>query len=537
MKRVARVVAILVVVLLVVAISLPFLIDANQFRPRLEAELTKALGRDVKLGDLKLSILSGGVTASDLSIADDPAFSPTNFLSAKTLAVGVELQPLIFSKKLNVTGIAIDGPEISLLQSASGAWNFSSLGGKSAAPTTTAPPPSNSSPPNLSVKLVKITNGRISLKKTGDLQPQVLEKVNLEVDNFSEASSFPFSLAATLQGGGDLKLEGKAGPLDSADLSATPFQANLKLTNVDLVPTGFVRASTGFGGVVSIDGSVASTGPAIQVKGAIKADKLKIVKGGTPARKPVAFDFTINHDALKHSGTLSSGVVHIGSAQAALTGTYRLEGAETLVNMKLAAPSMAVSELVEMLPPLDVVLPNGSSLQGGTLTTNLTVEGPTDKLVAAGSLAIKNTKLAGFDLGSKLKTIATLAGIKVARDTDFQDLSANVHSDPAVTRVENISVTATGIGELTGAGTMTAAHALDFKMRAKLRNSGGVMSYVSSKGEATIPFSIQGTSSDPKFVPDVKGIATEQLKSLTTPETGKAVDGILNGIFGRKKPN
>src|SRR5579863_134907 len=118
MKRVARVLAILVVLLLAVAISLPFLIDANQFRPRLEAELTKALGREVKLADLKLSILSGGVTASDLTIADDPAFSPTNFLSAKTLAVGVELQPLVFSKKLNVTGIQIDGPEISLIQSA-----------------------------------------------------------------------------------------------------------------------------------------------------------------------------------------------------------------------------------------------------------------------------------------------------------------------------------------------------------------------------------------------------------------------------------
>jgi AsmA protein len=464
MKRVARVLGILVAVLLVIAVSLPFLIDANQFRPRLDAELTKALGRDVKLGDLKLSILSGGVTATDLSIADDPAFSRANFLSAQKLAVGVELQPLIFSKKLNVTDIEIDRPEISLIQSASGVWNFSSLGGKSSPPSTA--PPSNGPPLDLSVKLVKITGGRISLKKAGDPQPQVLDKVNLEVDDFSAASSFPFSLTAAIQGGGDLKLDGKAGPLDSADLAATPFQANLKLLSVDLVPAGFVRASTGFGGVVSIDGSVASNGRAIQVKGAIKADKLKIVKGGTPARKPVAFDFTLDHDTLKHSGTLGSGVVHIGSAQAAFTGTYRLEGAETFLNMKLAAPSMAVSELVEMLPPLDVVLPNGSSLQGGSLTANLAVAGPTDKLIATGSLALKNTKLAGFDLGSKLQTIATLAGIKVARDTDFQNLSADVHSDPSVTRVENISVIATDLGELTGAGTVSAAHALDFKMRA-----------------------------------------------------------------------
>lgn len=536
MKRVARVLGILVALLLVIALSLPFLIDANQFRPRLEAELTKALARDVKLADLKLSILSGGVTATGLSITDDPAFSRNNFLSAESLKVGVELQPLIFSRKLNVTGIEIDGPEISLIQSVSGAWNFSTLGGKSSAPKT-AEPPSTTAPPDLSVKLVRITGGRISLKKAGDPQPHVFDKVNLEVDDFSATAAFPFSLSAAIQGGGDLKLNGKAGPLDSADLAATPFQASLKLTNVDLVPAGFVRASTGFGGLVSIDGSVASNGRALQVKGAIKAEKLKIVKGGTPARKSVAFDFTLDHDAQKHSGTLSRGTVHIGNAQAALTGTYRLEGAETSLNMKLAAPSMAVSELVEMLPPLDVVLPNGSSLQGGTLTANLAVEGPTDKPVATGSLALKNTRLANFDLGSRLKTIATIAGIKVARDTDFQNLSADIHSDPDVTRVENISVVATDLGELTGAGTMTAAHALDFKMRAKLRNSGGVMSIVSTNGEATLPFSIQGTSSDPKFVPDVKGMAAEKLKSLTAPATGKAVGGLIDSIFGRKKTN
>jgi len=55
-KHALRWVAIVVAVLLVIAVALPFLIDANQFRPRLEATLTQALAREVKLGDLKLSI-------------------------------------------------------------------------------------------------------------------------------------------------------------------------------------------------------------------------------------------------------------------------------------------------------------------------------------------------------------------------------------------------------------------------------------------------------------------------------------------------
>ena len=212
MKRAFRWLAILVALLLVIALALPFLIDANQFRPRLEAALTQALAREVKLGDLKLSILSGGVTASDLNIADDASYSRTPFIRAKSLKVGVELQPLIFSRKLNVTGIEIENPEIALVQSSAGVWNFASMGAKS---ETKEPASSPGSMPDLTVKLVKITNGRLSLKMAGEAQLKVLEKVNIEVKDFAANASFPVSLAANIQGGGDVKLDGKAGPIYS----------------------------------------------------------------------------------------------------------------------------------------------------------------------------------------------------------------------------------------------------------------------------------------------------------------------------------
>ena len=73
MHRALKIVGIVVVVLLVIVIALPFLVDVNSFRPRLESELTAALGRQVKVGNLSLSLLSGSVSAEDLSVADDPA--------------------------------------------------------------------------------------------------------------------------------------------------------------------------------------------------------------------------------------------------------------------------------------------------------------------------------------------------------------------------------------------------------------------------------------------------------------------------------
>src|SRR5882672_10684007 len=143
MKRALKWIAIGVGVLVVAVIALIFLVDANRFRPTLESSLRDALHRDVKLGNLSLSLLSGSVEANDLEIGEDPSFGKAPFLRAKAIRVGVELWPLIFSKKLNVTGITIEKPEISLMQTPDGTWNYSSLGttgtAGSAGPATSVP--------------------------------------------------------------------------------------------------------------------------------------------------------------------------------------------------------------------------------------------------------------------------------------------------------------------------------------------------------------------------------------------------------------
>jgi AsmA protein len=384
---------------------------------------------------------------------------------------------------------------------------------------------------DLSVKQLKVTDGRLVLSKVGrKAKPEVFDKVNVEVNDFSAASVFPFSLTANATGGAGLKLQGKAGPLSSADASATPVDAQLTVTHLDLARSGFLPA-TGFSGLVSIDGTVASTGHQAQVKGNIKADELVLAKGGSPAKKSVAFDFDVDHDMDKHAGALRRGQVHIGAATASLTGTYRTEGDTTLLNMKLSGPSMPIPELQAMLPALDIVLPAGSSLQGGTAAANFTVTGPTDRLVVDGSASLNNTRLAGFDLGTKMRIVTQLAGIKNGPNTDIQNFSANVHIDPEGTRTDNISLIAPEIGELSGAGTVSASHALDFKMTAKV-HTGGVLAVMGSN--TNIPFRIAGTSSDPKFQPDIKAIATDKLKNFTGTDAGKAATSIIKGFFGNK---
>jgi AsmA protein len=78
-KRIAKWTGIFLAVLTLAVVSLPFLINVDQFRPTLQSELSRALGREVTLGNLRLKILSGEVTADDLSVAEDPAFGKPAF--------------------------------------------------------------------------------------------------------------------------------------------------------------------------------------------------------------------------------------------------------------------------------------------------------------------------------------------------------------------------------------------------------------------------------------------------------------------------
>ena len=525
-----KIIGIVVAVLVVIAIALPFLINVNSFRPKLESELTDALGRQVKVGNLSLSILSGSVSAEDLSIADDPAYSKDPFIRAKSLKVGVEVMPLIFSKTLHVTDITLDQPEIALLRDASGKWNFSSLGNKSA---KAAPASAPSSTPDLSVSKLDVKNGRLSVNRANSsIKPHVYDNVDISVRDFSPTSQFPFTISANLPAGGTAKLEGKAGPINSADVSESPIEAQINVKGLDLTASGFVEPSTGIAGVADFDGTLNSDGKVLRTSGTLKAAKLKLAVKGSPAPEPVTVKYATDYDLKKQGGTLTQGDVSLGKALAKLTGSYQSQGEATILNMKLNGDGMSVDDLQSFLPALGVILPSGSKLQGGTLSVNVGIAGPVDKLVIVGPIRLAQTKLAGFNLSSKMSAISALSGSQSGSDTSIQNLSTDARVAPEGIRTQNVNLTIPALGTVTGNGTISPAGALDYKMNASL--SGGAvtgltqLAGIGGKG-GSIPFFIQGTTSDPKFMPDVQGMVGSQLKN--------GLGGALGGLMGGKNTN
>ena len=541
MNRKLKIVAIVVAVLILIVIAIPFFIDANAFRPRLETELTEVLGRQVKVGNLSLSLLTGSVTADDISIADDPAFSKTPFVQAKSLKVGVEMVPLIFSKTLNVTNLTLNEPEISLVKAEnSEKWNFSSLGGnnKSAPKTGAATSSPNSEPaastpsanPNVSIAKLNVNDGRLTVSRAGSSdKPRVYDKVNITLSDFSFTTSFPFSVTARLPGDGTLKLDGKAGPINAGDADKTPLDAKVAVQKMNLAESGFIDPAAGIAGIADFDGTVVSDGHEAKTTGTLSATNLQVVKKGSPAGRPVQVIYTVNYDLAKETGTIQRCEIAMGKAVAHLTGTYDAHGKVTVVNLKLIGQGMPVDDLEAMLPALGVVLPPKSQLKGGDLNTEMAIAGPVDRLVTTGNVKMQNTTLANFNLGSKLSAISALSGKSNAtgNDTTIQNFSSNVRVAPDGTRADNINLTVPSIGVVTGAGVVSPSNELAFKLNA---NVGGM---------GAVPFVVSGTTSDPKFMPDVKGIATGLLNNALS---GKGVNGQQNpvnsvmGLFNKKKP-
>jgi AsmA protein len=532
LKRIAKWTGILLAILILAVVSLPFLINVDQFRPTLQSELTRVLGREVTLGNLRLKILRGQVTADDLSVAEDPAFGKPAFIKAQSLHVGVEIWPFIMSRKLIVTNLTIDQPDIELVQTPSGNWNFSSLGGKSTT-RSVGTPSSARVPLDLSVQIVKVTNGRLTLRRTiGHWKPLVLEQGEIELRDFSATSAFPFSVSARVRGGGAIKLDGKAGPINPTDSAMTPVTVSLSVTQLDLAGSGANDVAPTVAGLVSVSGSGDSDGTNMHIKAKLKAERLKLASKGTPATRPVELDFSVQHNLRKHSGVLHQGDIHIGNATAHLTGTYSEQGDSVVLNMKLSGPEMPVQELEALLPALGVVLPAGASLRGGNASANLSMEGPADRLVTSGSLAVNNTRLTGFDLPKKMASIEKLAGIKGGPDTDIQILSANVRSAPEGTSAQDIKFVVPAIGDLIGGGTISPANVLDFKMSAIVHTS-GLLAVIGNK---PIPFTVEGTCSDPVFKPDMKAVVKEEINSIKG-DIGKAASDLFKGMRGGKKKN
>jgi AsmA protein len=549
-------VAILIIILIL--IIAPFLIPVNKFRPTIEAQASTALGRKVTLGNLSLSLLRGSVGIDDLSIADDPKFSSSPFLTAKNVRVGVEMMPLIFSRQLNVTEVSIVNPQVLMLKDPSGKWNFSSIGGNSSSAQSKPQPPSggtssSTSAQSLSIAKLSLEDGQITLGNTNSQKRSVYPNVNLTATDVAMNKNFPVQFSMGLPGGGTMKIDGNVGPVDQSDAALTPQNVKLNISGLNLASTGFLDPSLGLAGLVDMNAGLVSQGGKMTTKGQLTLSKAVLVAGGSPSAVPAVIDFDTTYDLPASSGVLNPSTLRIGNAKTNLSGTYKSQRDDFVVDMKINGQGLPATDLETFLPALGINLPSGSKLSAGTLSADLHLSGPTNQLVTDGTIGLFNGKLANFNLGQKMSGVPALAGLKTGNDLEIQKFTSNVHMAPTGLRADNLDLVVPQLGTVVGNGTLDSKNNMDFKLVASVNTAvlgnaagnipggaGGIVGQVMGAGGTNcknggvkVPLQVKGTTANPQFVPDVGGAAASLLKSeLSCAGGASGVEGLTKGLAG-----
>jgi AsmA protein len=509
-KHWLKIVAGLFVLLLLVVVAIPFLVNAETFRPTIQTRLSTALGRPITLGHLSFSLLKGSLVAEDIAIADDPAFSTTPFLQAKSLQIGVEVVPLVMHRQVRITTLTIDTPSINLLHGANGRWNFSTLGNASTSQSSQGV----TALPDLTVGELKIKDGSASVATVpAERKPFVYSSIDLAVQQFSFLNSFPFQLSAILPASGSLSLNGHAGPLNPANAAATPVQATLALKQFDPVASGILEQGTGISMVLDIDAETTSDGTTVTSKGKVQASHLHLARTGSPAPQPVNIDFAIADDLVKETGQITQLAIHSGQVAAHVAGSYRMTPKAILLDLHLNAPNLPIDQVEQLLPVFGVELPTGSQLKGGTLSANLSVSGPAAATTINGPIEIDNTTLAGFDIGSRIQGLNLF---KSGGGTQIQMMRTTVTSSPQITAFKDITGNLPQIGTATGSGTVAPSGALDFKMSATL-SSNNVVGAVANQAMNTVGNYIGGF-----LHPNQKPAASNASRPIPLTITGTA---------------
>jgi hypothetical protein len=463
-------------------------------------------------------------------------------------------------QQLHLTNLILDTPHLTLASS-------------NAPATPAAKPAGNTMLNNFALDKLQIKNGTITTAgKQGSAA--VYQQVNATVSNFSTTSSAPFTVTAQIPGGGSINASGHAGPLNSQTASATPFDAQVSLKHIDLASSGLLAADAGIGGIASLDAKAISNGQAMNATGTAHVVGIRLARDGSASAMPVDASFALNQNFAALSGTLQSATVTVGKAPINLAGTYQTSGPTTALNLKVNANSVSIDELQAFLPALGVHLPTGSRLQGGTLTTALAVTGSSASPVISGPVALDNTQLSGFDLGSKLSALNAITGgsHSTGSATAIRSLKMNVRVAGGDVRTDNIAIVMPALGTATGNGSVSAGGALNYQVVLKLAalgGGGGGSAAPSSGGGVAgqllgmipggsgssgigglaggalkngIPVAITGTTANPVFTPNVAALATSggvnaargllNGKKSGTPSQTNPLGNALGGLLG-----
>lgn len=245
MKRIPRklwlILGIPALLALVAVAALPLLVDPNRYRGLIETRAQENLGRDVRLGEIHLSLWPVlGVRVDDVTIAALPEEGGGELLTAERLRVGARLLPLL-QKRLEVSSIVIDRPRMLLVRGPDGKWNVERLVAPRPGAAATA---EASGTLQFRLNALRISGGRIMVRDAGPGRTRPLElalaDLDLRLEDLTPDRPFDLTVSAVIEGvrGSQLRFDGRAGPLASNQDDPATVAGEIEAAQVDAAQLG-----------------------------------------------------------------------------------------------------------------------------------------------------------------------------------------------------------------------------------------------------------------------------------------------------------
>lgn len=549
-------IAVILVALLVVALLLaPYVLDLDRYRPTIVELLKKETGRDVAIEKIRLHFLPLRVEVLNFRLLNPPDFPPGDTLVVGRIALGLAWRPLL-SRQVEIDSVRFEDLALNLLENEARQTNYDTLAklqrkpkrrpARSAtAPAADTPPVALTQIDRVTLDAVEVSAGTfrrggkkiypawrvtglaVEARRFDFTRPDWQKQVEAEVPLGKVELSTPSLREPLRLTRGELTVKNNAAAGEFG-LAFGKLRANGRISVADLAkPVAEFHLTAAELNVAELTALLAPrpAGPGSATGAGGGSGATRLVAKGTVEVKELSFP-PVSTENLRATVRLYTTRLEVDPLTLSLyTGTWKGTARTDLAPEAMTTGVSFTLDGVNVAQAIAAANPGKKSPLTGTLESKMHFEvqpgaaSPLATLTGQGSFAVRNGTLPGMNLGSTLGQLAKFLQIGVPEgDTRFSHFGGDlriagqrVHSQSLKLDAEDLEAALAGsVGfdktlDYTGWGILkggTPAQAADTKnpLSALGRGFGRVMTEtVGRVGMMRVPFSVRGTTDDPKF--------------------------------------
>jgi len=493
--------------LIALIVAIPYLVDVDRHRPRIEAFIEEQTGKPATIGRLTLTVFPTlSIRVDDFVLGNPEGFPKGDFFRATRIYSELDRDAL-WDRRVIIRSLEINDPVISLLSTAQGKWNFENPPSP-AAPAGPAAPGSqpaaaaDSSEPAFTlgvIERVSITGGQVTAAKlvsATEAAPSYFEAANLATELVQvNLNAFTAPQSAALS------------PAPPATVIPSERSESRNLHFYSLLPVAYAQ----------------DTEPQPAASGTLTADSLRFgsFEVSSVTTRIRLFPREVSLDDLNFG-------LYQGRAAGGLSFDFSGRNPAYAVAAKLTGVNMA--SLLESFPSARGKM---TGTMDGDIELNGVVTNSPDPLAGAsgtGQLSIRDGNLPSLNLNQNLMQLArfTRLGPAEGDPSSFSSIAAdfNIANQRIVTQQlhvvgNGVEITAAGSIAIAGAGNLgyegvANVAAGDNPVGSLIANLSGA---TFADGKLSFPFTLTGTLDTPNF----------RLKSATPANTLRGIQRLLGG--------